>query len=42
MVKDVYDKSQNLTPTQTAMAIYHRDAPGYPGGGHFIAILAQV
>lgn len=42
MVKDVYDKSQNLTPAQTAMAIYHRDAPGYPGGGHFVAILAQV
>ena len=42
MVKDVYDKSQNLTAAQTAMAIYHRDAPGYPGGGHFVAILAQV
>jgi hypothetical protein len=42
MVKDVYDKSQMLTPAQTAMAIYHRDAPGYPGGGHFVAILAQV
>jgi len=42
MVKDVYDKSQNLTPEQTAMAIYHRDAPGYPGGGHFIAVLSQV
>lgn len=42
MVKDVYDKSQALTPAQTAMAIYHRDAPGYPGGGHFVAILAQV
>lgn len=42
MVKDVYDKSQVLTPAQTAMAIYHRDAPGYPGGGHFVAILSQV
>ena len=42
MVKDVYDKSQALTPEQTAMAIYHRDAPGYPGGGHFVAILSQV
>jgi hypothetical protein len=42
MVKDVYDKSQNLTAAQTAMAIYHRDAPGYPGGGHFVAVLAQV
>ena len=42
MVKDVYDKSQNLTPAQTAMAIYHRDAPGYPGGGSLVAILAQA
>jgi len=42
MVKDVYDKSQALTGEQTAMAIYHRDAPGYPGGGHFVAILSQV
>ncbi len=42
MVKDVYDKSQHLTPEQTAMAIYHRDAPGYPGGGHFVSILSQV
>jgi len=42
MVKDTYDKFQNRTPAQEAMAIYHRDAPGYPGGGHFVAILAQV
>lgn len=42
MVKDVYDKSQALTPADSAMAIYHRDAPGYPGGGHFVAILSQV
>ncbi|HTF18516.1 MAG TPA: vanadium-dependent haloperoxidase [Chryseolinea sp.] len=42
MVKDVYDKSLVLTPDQTAMALYHRDAPGYPGGGHFVPILAQV
>lgn len=42
MVKDVYDKSLTLTAAQTAMALYHRDAPGYPGGGHFVAILAQV
>jgi hypothetical protein len=42
MVKDVYDRSQVLTPEQTAMAIYHRDAPGYPGGGQFVAILSQV
>lgn len=42
MFKDVYDKSLTLTPDQTAMAIYHRDAPGYPGGGHFVAILSQL
>jgi hypothetical protein len=42
MAKDVYDKSLVLTPDQLAMAIYHRDAPGYPGGGHFVAILSQV
>lgn len=42
MAKDVYDRSQILTPEQTAMAIYHRDAPGYPGGGQFVAILSQV
>jgi hypothetical protein len=42
MVKDVYDKSQALTHADSAMALYHRDAPGYPGGGHFVAILSQV
>src|SRR6188768_1607423 len=42
MVKDVYDKSQALSPMDSAMALYHRDAPGYPGGGHFVAILSQV
>jgi hypothetical protein len=42
MVKDVYDKSQSLSPEDSAMALYHRDAPGYPGGGHFVAILSQV
>jgi hypothetical protein len=42
MVKDVYDKSQALTPDQTALALYYRDAPGYPGGGHFVSVLSQV
>src|SRR5436189_625776 len=42
MVKDVYDKSQALTPADSAMALYHRDAPGYPGAGHLVAILSQV
>jgi hypothetical protein len=42
MAKDVYDKSLVLSADQLAMAIYHRDAPGYPGGGHFVAVLSQV
>jgi len=42
MVKDVYDRSLVLTPEQTASAIFHRDAPGYPGGGTLVAMLAQA
>ena len=42
MAQDVYEKSLALTSDQTATAIYHRDAPGYPGGGHFVAVLSQV
>jgi hypothetical protein len=42
MVKDVYDKSQTLTPDQIALAVYFRDAPGYPAGGHYVALLTQV
>ncbi|MDB5221954.1 MAG: superfamily protein [Chitinophagaceae bacterium] len=42
MVKDVYDRSQTLTPEQIAAAIYHRDAPGYPGGGTLVPMLAQT
>lgn len=43
MVKDVYDVSQILTPEQTALALYYRDTPpGWPGGGHYTSILAQV
>jgi len=42
MAKDVYDKSKVLTDDQKAMAIYHRDSPGYPGGGHFVAVLSQT
>ena len=42
IVKDVYDKSRELTPDQKAMAIYHRDAPDYPDDGHFVAVLSQV
>ena len=42
IVKDVYDKSQSLTPEQTAAALYTRDGPGYPGGGTMVATLSQV
>ena len=42
MAKDVYDKKNNATADQQASAIYYRDAPGYPGGGHFISILGQT
>ena len=42
MVADVSDKSFNLTPTQTDAAFFHRDAPGYPGGGSLVAMLAQA
>jgi len=45
MVKDVYDKSQALTQAQIDLALYYRDAgglPGYPGGGHYVAIFSQV
>jgi hypothetical protein len=42
MAKDVYDKSQVLTPDQIALAIYFRDAPGYPAGGHYVSLLTQV
>jgi len=42
MAKHVYDVSQNLTPDQTAMAIFWRDGPGYTPGGHWISILQQV
>jgi hypothetical protein len=41
MVNEVYDISQSLTPDQTALAIYFRDAPGY-GGGHYLSILKQI
>ncbi|RXK59406.1 phosphatase PAP2 family protein [Lacibacter luteus] len=42
MVKDVYDKSFVLTADQIASAIYNRDNPGYPGGGHFVSIFLQA
>ena len=42
MVKEVYDVSQTLTPEQTAIGLYYRDAPGYVGGSHYISIFKQV
>jgi hypothetical protein len=42
MVKNVYDKSFTLSGTDSAAALYHRDAPGYPGGGSMVAMLAQI
>jgi len=42
MVKDVYDKQNNATEDQKASAYYYRDAPGYPGGGAFVAIYSQL
>jgi hypothetical protein len=41
MVKEVYDVSQNLTPDQTALALFYRDKPGY-GDGHYMSILNQI
>jgi hypothetical protein len=42
MVKDVYDRSLSPTQEQTDMALYHRDAPGYPAGGTLVAMLSQA
>lgn len=42
MVKQVYDVSQMLTPSQTAMALYWRDVPGVTTPGHYASILRQV
>lgn len=42
MVKEVFDISQTLSKKQEDMALYHRDAPGYPGGGHFVAVLSKA
>jgi len=42
MALDVYNKKKNATPDQLASAEYYRDAPGYPGGGSFVAIYSQL
>jgi len=41
MVKHVYDVSQNLSPQDSAQALFWRDAPGTVPG-HYASILAQV
>jgi hypothetical protein len=42
MVMQVYTASQNLTPEQTAMALFWRDIPGVTSPGHWLNILHQV
>jgi hypothetical protein len=42
MVKEVYDISQNLTPEQTAAALFYRDVPGFVSGTHYIYMFHQI
>jgi hypothetical protein len=42
MVKEVYDISQTLTPTQIATALYFRDNPGFQAGTHYQSVFSQV
>jgi len=42
MEKEVYDVSQALTPAQIEQALYYRDNPGWPAGGHYLSILMQA
>ncbi len=42
MVMQVYTAHENLTPDQTAMALFWRDIPGVTTGGHWESILQQV
>ncbi len=42
MVKHVYTVSQNLTPADSAQALFWRDNPGVTAGGHWLSILQQV
>ncbi len=42
MVMQVYTAHENLTPEQTAMALFWRDIPGVTTGGHWESILQQV
>jgi len=42
MVKEVYDISQALTPSQSAAAIYFNDEPGFKAGTHYLSIFSQI
>lgn len=42
MVLNVYNAHQNITPDQTAMALFWRDVPGATTAGHWLSILQQV
>ena len=42
MVKEVYDISQDLTPSQTAAALYFNDEPGFKAGTHYLSMFSQI
>ena len=42
MALQVYNVHQNITPDQTAWALFWRDIPGVTSGGHWESILQQV
>ena len=42
MVKEVYDISQALTPSQMAAALYFNDEPGFKAGTHYLSIFSQI
>lgn len=42
MALQVYNAHQNITPDQTAWALFWRDIPGVTSGGHWESILQQV
>ncbi|WP_121355910.1 vanadium-dependent haloperoxidase [Flavisolibacter nicotianae] len=42
MVKEVYDVSQTLTPEQTAIGLFYRSNPGYPGAGQIVSVLHEI
>jgi hypothetical protein len=42
MVREVYNISQTLTPEQTAVALWNRSSPGWPGAGQYVCIFYEV